>query len=87
MHAAVALLYYHTIISQYRLGCGFNIYEATTKTYVENEIYDTIGGPDRSSLMMCKILDHVKTRYCEISKYIAEWTQEEKDPHIARWLA
>ena len=37
--------------------------------------------------MMCKILDHVKTRYYEISKYMAEWTQEENDPHIARWLA
>ena len=66
---------------------GFDIYEATTKTYIENEIYDTIEGPDRSSLMMGKILGPVKTRYYEISEYVAEWTQEEKDPHIARWLA
>ncbi len=66
---------------------GFEIYELTTKTYVENEIYDTIGGPDRSTLMMREILDHVKSRYYEMSEYMAEWTQEEKDPHIARWLA
>ena len=66
---------------------GFEIYEATTKTYVENEIYDTVGGPDRGSLMMREILDHVKTRYYEISEYMAKWTQEEKDPYIARWLA
>ncbi len=63
---------------------GFEIYEAMTKTYIENEIYDTIGGPDRGSLMMRKILDHVKTRYYEMSEYMAEWTQGEKDPHIAR---
>ena len=37
--------------------------------------------------MMREILDHVKTRYYEMSEYMAEWTQEEKDPHIARWLA
>ena len=66
---------------------GFEIYEATTKTYVENQIFDTIGGPDRGSLMMREILDHVKTRYYEMSEYMAEWTQKEKDPHIARWLA
>ena len=66
---------------------GFEIYEATTKTYVENKIYNTIGGPDQGSLMMRKILDHVKTRYYEMSEYMAEWTKEEKDPHIAQWLA
>ena len=51
---------------------GFEIYEATTKTYVEDEIYDTIGGPDRGSLMMREILDHVKTRYYEMSEDMAE---------------
>lgn len=51
---------------------GFEIYKATTKTYVEDEIYDTIGGPDRDSLMMCEIFDHVKTRYYEMSVYMAE---------------
>lgn len=35
----------------------------TTKTYVENEVYYVSRGPDRGSLMMSKILDHVKTRY------------------------
>ena len=65
----------------------FEIYEATTKTYVENEIYDTTGGPDRGSLIMRKILDHVKTRYYEMSEYMAGWTQEEKGPHIGGWLA
>lgn len=64
---------------------GFEIYEATTKTYIENEIYNTIRGPDRGSLMMREIFDHVKTCY-EITEYMSEWTQEEKDPHIARWL-
>lgn len=53
---------------------GFEIYEATTKVYVENEIYDTIERPDQGSLMMRKILDHVKTRYYEMSEYMAEWT-------------
>lgn len=57
---------------------GFEIYEAMTKTYVENEIYDTIGGPDRGSLMMRKIFDHVKTCYYEMSEYMAEWTQKKK---------
>ena len=42
---------------------GLRFYKAATKTYVENEIYDIIGRPDRGSLMMRKILDHVKTRY------------------------
>lgn len=37
--------------------------------------------------MMREILDHVKTRYYKMSEYMAEWTQEEKDPYIARWLA
>lgn len=52
---------------------GFEIYKATIKTYVKNEIYNTIGGPDQSSLMMRKILDHVN--------------KKKKNPHIARWLA
>ena len=51
---------------------GFEIYEAMTKTYVENEIYNTIEGPDRGSLIMREILDHVKTRYYEILEYMAE---------------
>ena len=57
------------------------------KPNVENEIYDTIGGPDQGSLMMREILEHFKIRYYEMSEYMAEWTYEEKDPHIARWLA
>ena len=75
--AFVALLYRHTIVFEYRLGAlfedgGFEIYEATTKTYVENEICDIIGGPDQGSLMMHNILDHVKTCYYEMSDYMVE---------------
>lgn len=42
------------------------------------------GRPDRGLLMMREILDHVKTGYYKILQYVAEWTQKEKDPHIAR---
>ncbi len=94
MQSPMTLLYYNTPFfstdwarwaALFEEG-SFEIYK-TTKTYVENEVYDTIGGPDRGSLMMCEILDHVKTRYYEMSEYMVEWTQEEKYPHIARWLA
>lgn len=37
--------------------------------------------------MMREILDHVKTCYYEMAEYMSDWTQEEKDPLIARWLA
>ena len=37
--------------------------------------------------MIREILDHVKTRYYEMAEYMSDWTKEEKDPHIARWLA
>lgn len=37
--------------------------------------------------MMREILNHVKTSYYEMSEYMAEWAPEEKDPHIAQWLA
>ena len=43
-----------------------------TKIYVEDEIYNTIGGPDRGSLMMREILDHVKTRYYEMAEYMSD---------------
>ena len=36
--------------------------------------------------MMRKILDYVKTHYYEMSEYMSDWTQEEKDPCIARWF-
>lgn len=48
----------------------FKIYESTTKIYVENEIYNIIGGPDRGSLIMREIRDHIKTRYYEMAKYM-----------------
>lgn len=51
----------------------FKIYESTTKIYVENEIYDISSeGPDRGSLIMREILDHVKTHYYEMAKYMLD---------------
>lgn len=47
----------------------FKIYEATTKKYIENKIYNTIGGPNQDLLMMRKTLDYIKIRYYEISIY------------------
>lgn len=66
---------------------GFEIYKTTIKIYVENKIYDTIKKPNRGLLMMHKILDYVKTYYYEMSEYMSEWTQKEKNLYIAQWLA
>lgn len=47
---------------------GFEIYEATTKTYIENEVYNTIGKPDQDLLTICEIFNYIKTRYYQISR-------------------
>ena len=65
---------------------GFEIYETTTKINVSHNEDDDIEGPDRHVLQMWEVLEHIKDKYYEIAEHTAEWTVEERNPKIERWL-
>lgn len=65
---------------------GFEIYKTTTKIKVRHNKDDDIEGPDRYVLQMREVLEHIKDKYYEIAEHTAEWTMEEQNPKIERWL-
>lgn len=58
---------------------NFEIYQAITKTYIKNKICNIIEKLDWDLLIICKILDHVKTYYYEIQNI---WQNRKKKKKI-----
>lgn len=66
---------------------GFEVYETTGKVHVDDGNHDVMEGPDRHMLEVREVLDHVKDKYYEMAEYTAEWTAEEQNPIIERWIS
>lgn len=65
---------------------GFEIYEITTVEHIFL-VNEAIEGPDKHMLEMREVLDHIKERYYERAERTAEWTAEERNPVIQRWIS
>lgn len=65
---------------------GFEVYETTAKVHVDDRP-ETIEGPDRHMLEVREVLDHIKEKYYEMAEQTAEWTAEDRNPIIERWIS
>lgn len=63
---------------------GFEIYETSVCLEIERD--EEVEKSDRHLLQMREMLDAIKKKYYEIIEYTADWSIEEKTPHIQRWL-
>ena len=59
------------------------MYETTELMHVKQKM---IGGSDRHMLKVRKVLDHIKDKYYEMAGRTADWTVEERNPIIERWI-
>lgn len=62
---------------------GFEVYETSVRLSCEREEME---GPDRHALQMRETLNAIKEKYYEIAEHTADWTAEERNPQIQRWL-
>ena len=62
---------------------GFEVYETSARLNREEE---EMKGPDRYALQMRETLDAIKEKYYEIAEHTADWTAEERNPQMQRWL-
>ena len=63
---------------------GFEVYETSTR--LDFDHHKEVERSDRHMLQMREVLDAIKDKYYEIAEYTAEWTAEERNPQIKRWL-
>ncbi|KAK9364564.1 hypothetical protein V1509DRAFT_572730 [Lipomyces kononenkoae] len=66
---------------------GFEVYEAVTKEYVQDGIYDEIGAPERRALGCKEILENLRSRYYELEEDLLERVgPEETSRQMESWL-
>ena len=64
---------------------GFEVYETSARSKPDDE--EEIETPDRHKLQMKEVLNSIKEKFYELVKHIAEWTVEERDPQMEKWLS
>ena len=63
---------------------GFEVYETSARLNIER--HEDIEEPDRHMLQMREVLDTIKEKFYEVMEHTADWTAEERNPQIERWL-